>query len=198
VFLCNFIFWLGCIQQWLYCVSSSLLTLSLDGGVNVHYSHFIHWYTVSLGVFVRHYSRLGFFLLNYVVISDLIYVLLCLTAKSICVTCLWRWMSVVCCSRYTGTPERAITRSHTELPYTGTQWWMKKHPISQTRTRTIHSSLPMTRPPGSPPFVIFVFYDFLPLVLFCFVVFVSWFFWSFFGSFFLRFVDIIKAYIYVL
>jgi len=60
-----------------------------------------------------------------------------------------------------------------------------------------------TGPPGSPPFVIFlcfVFYDFLSLVLFCFIVFVSWFFLGpcFFGSLFLRFVDIIKAYIYVL
>ena len=53
VFLCIFIFWLGFIQHCSYCVSSSLvwiLTLSLDGGVNVHYSHFIHWSTVSLGV----------------------------------------------------------------------------------------------------------------------------------------------------
>jgi len=30
---------------------------------------------------VRHYSLLGCFLLNYVVISDLIYVLLCLTVN---------------------------------------------------------------------------------------------------------------------
>jgi len=45
--------------------------------------------------FVCHYSLLGFFLLNYVVISDLIYVLLCLTVMSVCVMCLWRWISVV-------------------------------------------------------------------------------------------------------
>jgi len=48
-------------------------------------------------------------------------------------------------------------------------------------------------------FLCLVFYDFLPLVLFCFVLFVSWFFLGpFFGSGFLRSVDIIKAYIYVL
>jgi len=75
-------------------------------------------------------------------------------------------------------PPQAITRSHTDLPYAANQRWMKKHAISQTRTKTVHSSLPTTGPPGCPPFVIFcfVFYDFLPLVLFCFVVFVSWFF----------------------
>ena len=50
VFLCNFISWFGCIQHWSYCVSSSLLTLSLDGGVNVYYSRSIRWSTVSLGV----------------------------------------------------------------------------------------------------------------------------------------------------
>jgi len=46
---------------------------------------------------VGHYSLLGFCLLNYVVMSDLIYVLLCLTATSVCVMCLWRWISVVFC-----------------------------------------------------------------------------------------------------
>ena len=50
MFLCVCILWLGCIQHWWYCVSSSLLTLSLDGGVKVHYNHFILWCTVSLGI----------------------------------------------------------------------------------------------------------------------------------------------------
>ena len=67
--------------------------------------------------------------------------------------------------------------------------------------RTVHSSLPTTGPPGSPPFVIFfVFYDFLPLVLFCFILCVSWLFLGpwFFSSLFLPFFDIIKSYIYAL
>ena len=107
MFLCNFIFWLGCIQHRLYCVSSSLLTLSLDGGVNVYYSHFIRWSTVPLGGFCASLFTVRFFLLNYVVISDLIYVLLCLTATSVCVMCPWRWMSVVWCSCYTVTPDKS-------------------------------------------------------------------------------------------
>jgi len=74
---------------------------------------------------------------------------------------------------------QAITRSHTDLPYTATQSWMKKHAISQTRTRTLQSSLPTTWPRGSlsPPFLIFlffVFYDFFAP----YFVFVSWFFLS--------------------
>jgi len=50
VFLCNLIFWLWCIQHLWHCVSSSLLTLSLDGGVNVHSNCSIHCSTVSLRV----------------------------------------------------------------------------------------------------------------------------------------------------
>jgi len=61
----------------------------------------------------------------------------------------------------------------------------------------------MTGPPGYPSFVIFrvwCFYNFLPLVLLCFFVFVPWFLLGpcFSASLFLQFVDIIKAYIYVL
>jgi len=44
---------------------------------------------------VCHYSLLGFFLLNCVFISDFFYVLLCLTVTSICVMCLWHWISVL-------------------------------------------------------------------------------------------------------
>jgi len=66
-----------------------ILTLSLDGGVNVHYSCFIRWFCASL------FTVRFFFLLNYVVVSDLIYVLLCLTATSVCAMCLWRWISAV-------------------------------------------------------------------------------------------------------
>ena len=98
VFLCIFISWLGCIQHWWYWVSSSLLcilTLSLDGGVNVHYNRFIRWSVVSLRVYCVTIHCLGCFLLNYVVISNLIYVLLCLTVTSVCVMCLWHWISAV-------------------------------------------------------------------------------------------------------
>ena len=80
-------------------------------------------------------------------------------------------------------PPQSITRSHTDLPHTATQWWMKTHAISQTRTRTLHSNIPTIEPPGSPPFVIFcVLWFFVPgFVLFrfiCFLIFLGpVFFW---------------------
>ena len=81
---------------------------------------------------------------------------------------------------------------------------MKNHAISQTRTRSEHSSRPTAEPTVSPPIVIFCVLCFMiffapGFVLFrcnCFLV-LSW-SWFFFGSLFLRFVDFIKAYIYVL
>ena len=59
----------------------------------------------------------------------------------------------------------------------------------------------MRVPPGSHSFVIFVFYDFLPLVWFCFVLLYLFldFSWSlFFSSLFLWFVNVIKTYIFVI
>jgi len=58
-------------------------------------------------------------------------------------------------------------------------------------------------PPGSPPFVIFYALCFMTFIASGFVLFrlfLSWFFLGpcYFGSLFIRFVDIIKAYIYVL
>ena len=67
-----------------------------------------------VGGFVRHYSLLVFFLLHYVFLSDLIYVLLCLTATSVCVNSLWRWISAVffMCFIFRGVFHRGLFRAH--------------------------------------------------------------------------------------
>jgi hypothetical protein len=59
---------------------------------------------------------------------------------------------------------------------------MKKHAISQTHTRTVHSSLPTRGPPGSPPFVILCFFmifapGFVLSRYICFLIFLGPVFW---------------------
>jgi len=63
--------------------------------------------------------------------------------------------------KYTEHQTQAITRSHSDPR-------MKKYTISQTRMRTVHSSLPTTGSPGCPPFLSFA--SLLLDFFFCFLV----------------------------